>query len=91
MYTFQHRDAWDWAESLIVDPLMCRRFVWHAYKQFKRINGEWVRFLDEPYTADRLYNFEVCLVRDTGVIADAEHASVHSSTRWRSPAFRPVF
>ncbi|KAI0690406.1 hypothetical protein C8T65DRAFT_745808 [Cerioporus squamosus] len=63
-YKFQHRDAWDWAESLLVDPLMCRHFVWHAYKQFKRINGKWVRFIDEPFTADRLYDLESSLPPD---------------------------
>ncbi|KAI0723921.1 hypothetical protein C8T65DRAFT_734430 [Cerioporus squamosus] len=63
-YTFQHRDAWDWAESLIIDPLMCRHFVWHAYKQYKGVNGKWVQFIDEPYTAERLYEFESSLPPD---------------------------
>ncbi|TFK83026.1 hypothetical protein K466DRAFT_666133 [Polyporus arcularius HHB13444] len=63
-YTFQHRDAWDWAESLVTDPLLCRHFAWHSYKQYRGINGRWVQFIDEPYTAERLYKFESSLPSD---------------------------
>ncbi|RPD68252.1 hypothetical protein L226DRAFT_527358 [Lentinus tigrinus ALCF2SS1-7] len=46
------RSSWQWALALIKDTTLAQHITWHAVKQFKFTDGEWVRFWDEPNTAD---------------------------------------
>ncbi|KAJ7821830.1 hypothetical protein B0H13DRAFT_1660047 [Mycena leptocephala] len=49
------RPLWDWARSLIQDPRLASSFVWDAEKAHK-FNGEtYVRFYQEPWTADAFW------------------------------------
>ena len=58
-YPFFHRPVWDWLLSIVQDPFLAPHFIWYPYRQYKYIEQHWVRFVDEPYTADRWWNIQV--------------------------------
>ncbi|RPD52844.1 hypothetical protein L227DRAFT_514113, partial [Lentinus tigrinus ALCF2SS1-6] len=55
------RSSWQWALALIKDTTLAQHITWHAVKQFKFTDGEWVRFWDEPNTADYWWDVQVCM------------------------------
>ncbi|KAJ7897519.1 hypothetical protein B0H13DRAFT_2234374 [Mycena leptocephala] len=58
------RPLWDWARSLIQDPRLASSFVWDAEKAYK-FNGEtYVRFYQEPWTADAFWAAQSSLPDD---------------------------
>ncbi|OSC97911.1 hypothetical protein PYCCODRAFT_1418559 [Trametes coccinea BRFM310] len=61
IYTFHYRPLWDWALSLIRDPILAPLFTWHATRLYKWNGSYWVRFIDEPYTADLWWDIETRL------------------------------
>ena len=55
------RDLWDWAMDKLYDPRLTLRWVWDAM-QLHRWNGiKWVRFRDEPWTANALWELQVSI------------------------------
>jgi len=62
-----YRPLWDWVNDLLNDPLLAPHFVWDAERLFKYSTNkqEWIRFIDEPWTADRWWDIQVCF---TGVM-----------------------
>ena len=62
-FAFWHRSLWDWALSLLRDPLLARLFVWHAIKLHKWDGQQWVRFVDEPNTGDLWWEIEVSTIQ----------------------------
>lgn len=53
------RPLWEWARNLIQDPGLSSCFVWDAEKAY-RFNGEtYVRFYQEPWTADAFWAAQV--------------------------------
>ncbi|KAI0754076.1 hypothetical protein C8Q80DRAFT_1296322 [Daedaleopsis nitida] len=63
-YHVWSRNLWDWALNLIRDPILAKRMVWNATKQYKYINGVWERFIDEPHTANIWWDMETALPND---------------------------
>ena len=59
VYSFFHRPVWDWLLSLVQDKVLAPHFVWHPQRQYKRVGQTWVRYVDEPYTADRMWTIQV--------------------------------
>jgi hypothetical protein len=59
-FTLRSRPLWDWAISLVNDPVLAPHFQWDA-QHLSKFNGkEYVRFIHEPYTADRFWDIQVC-------------------------------
>lgn len=58
-YDFWCLDLWDWAMDLVRNPLLAPYFEWYAQKLFKYDGMEYVRFIDEPWTADWWYEIQV--------------------------------
>ncbi|KAI0677658.1 hypothetical protein C8Q78DRAFT_962196, partial [Trametes maxima] len=60
-YTFYCRPLWDWALSLVADRVLAPHFVWSAIRLFKWNGLRWVRFVDEPFTANYWWDIETLL------------------------------
>ena len=60
-----YRSLWDWACDLLKDPCIGLHFVFDAQRLSKFDGESFVRFIDEPYTADDLWNYQVgvCIVK----------------------------
>ena len=56
------RSLWKWALALIQHPTLAPYITWHATKQFKFTDGEWVRWWDEPSTADYWWDIQVSVL-----------------------------
>ena len=53
---------WTWIEDMLQNPDLIQHFQWDAC-QMSKFDGElasWVRFYDEPWTADRFWEIQVC-------------------------------
>ena len=53
------RDLWDWAMDQVMDTRLTSRWVWDAMQQYRWNGTKWVRFRDEPWTADALWELQV--------------------------------
>jgi hypothetical protein len=58
-YEFWWCNLWDWAMDLVKNPLLASHFVWDSCRLTKFNGTEWVRFVHEPWTADRLWEVQV--------------------------------
>ncbi|EIW77891.1 hypothetical protein CONPUDRAFT_157070 [Coniophora puteana RWD-64-598 SS2] len=60
---FMGRDLWDWSLDLLHNEQLAPHFVWDAQRVYKhngRLGPEsnYVRFIDEPWTADRWWDIQ---------------------------------
>ena len=56
------RPLWSWIVEQVKDPLLASHFHWDAQRLYK-YNGysqQWIRFIDEPYTANTMWKVQVC-------------------------------
>ena len=53
---------WDWALDLLSNPLLAPHFVWDAQQLFKHNGNEYEQFYTEPWTGDRWWDIQVCLI-----------------------------
>lgn len=53
------RPLWSWCEELLLDPELIKEFRWDAEKLYKYDGENWVRFIDEPWTANSWWAFQV--------------------------------
>ncbi|KAI0826546.1 hypothetical protein BC628DRAFT_1536449 [Trametes gibbosa] len=60
-YVVYCRSLWEWALRLLKDPALAPLFVWHAIKLYKWDGQEWIRFIDEPHTADLWWQIQSLL------------------------------
>ncbi|EIW75603.1 hypothetical protein CONPUDRAFT_65807 [Coniophora puteana RWD-64-598 SS2] len=66
---FMARDMWKWSLNLLSNEQLAPHFVWDAQRVYKH-NGDlgpeskYVRFIDEPWTADRWWDVQVSLYND---------------------------
>lgn len=55
------RDLWEWlVEDIVKNPLLANDLEWDARKTSVFMDKEWVRFVDEPWTAKLFYKAQVC-------------------------------
>ncbi|KAK7034432.1 hypothetical protein R3P38DRAFT_2518906 [Favolaschia claudopus] len=52
------RPLWDWAVDLIKDPSLSRCFVWDSVRMFRHNGVSFIRFWNEPWTADALWEIQ---------------------------------
>jgi hypothetical protein len=53
------RSVWQWALDLLKNPHLAPHFVWDAECLYKHDGGQFERFYDEPWTADRWWDIQV--------------------------------
>jgi hypothetical protein len=58
-YDFWCSDLWDWAMHLVCSPLLASDFMWDAEKLFIHDGDEYVRFYNEPWTANQWHKIQV--------------------------------
>jgi hypothetical protein len=58
-YDVHGRPLWDWALDLIRDPRLAPYFVWDAQRLYKYNGNSFVRFINEPWTANRFWEIQV--------------------------------
>jgi hypothetical protein len=58
-YDVYLRPLWSWCLELLRDKDIVSQFVWDAQRLFKWNETQFERFLDEPWTADAWWNFQV--------------------------------
>jgi len=60
-FEIYYRDLWEWAADLLRDPRLFPHFTFDA-QHLSKFDGEtFVRFVDEPYTAQDFWDFQVCI------------------------------
>ena len=58
-FSIWKRDLWDYCTSLLSNRRLILDFHWYAEKRYRHDGKKWVRFIDEPYTADRWWDIQV--------------------------------
>ncbi|KAJ7700548.1 hypothetical protein B0H14DRAFT_3100108 [Mycena olivaceomarginata] len=58
------RPLWNWALDLIQDPCLAKCFVWDAVKMYRHNGKSFVRFWNEPWTADAFWELQSRLPKD---------------------------
>lgn len=61
-YDVSWMPLWDWCRGVMVDKGLQQHLVWDARKLFKYDGDNWERFIDEPYTADAWWDFQVSII-----------------------------
>ncbi|KAG2355123.1 hypothetical protein BDR07DRAFT_1453876 [Suillus spraguei] len=61
-----YRPLWDWACDLLKDPRLGLHFVFNAQRLYKFDGRDFVRFFDEPWTANAFWNSQSSLPKDEG-------------------------
>ncbi|KAF9455950.1 hypothetical protein BDZ94DRAFT_1353726 [Collybia nuda] len=56
-----YRDLWEWGLELLRDPNLAPKFTWDAEQLFKFDGSDYVRFIHEPWTADRWWKIQTQL------------------------------
>jgi hypothetical protein len=56
-----YRDLWEWAADLLRDPRLFPHLTFDAQRLSKFDGEKFVRFIDEPYTADAFWDLQVCI------------------------------
>ncbi|KAF8164494.1 hypothetical protein K438DRAFT_1909729 [Mycena galopus ATCC 62051] len=54
------RPLWNWTLDLIQDPRLAPWFVWDAVKMYRHNGTSFVRFRNEPWTADAYWQLQLC-------------------------------
>jgi|ERR1700688_164812 len=60
-FDFWCRSLWDWVLDLVGNPALAPYFEWDAQKVFKHDGSKFVRFFNEPWTADRSWEVQVSI------------------------------
>jgi hypothetical protein len=58
-YQFYHRPLWDWIVSQVKDRKLAQFFHWDAQRLYKYDGSRWIRFYEEPWTADLFWDVQV--------------------------------
>jgi hypothetical protein len=51
-----HKSPVKWIEDLLKDPSIGKHIHWYAERKYRSVDGQWMHFVDEPYTADDAWN-----------------------------------
>lgn len=60
-YPMYARDLMGYLEDILRDPFLVSQMDWDAYKmsRFDSRTGEWIRFIDDPLTANSAWRIQV--------------------------------
>jgi hypothetical protein len=62
LFDFWSRSLWDWVLDLVENPSLAPHFEWDAQKLYKHDGTKFVRFIHEPWTADRFWEVQVGII-----------------------------
>ncbi|KAI0091220.1 hypothetical protein BDY19DRAFT_934569 [Irpex rosettiformis] len=57
-FQFHHRSLWDWVVAQVEDPKLAQHFHWDAQHLSKFDGTKWVRFYEEPWSADMFWEVQ---------------------------------
>ncbi|KAI0085317.1 hypothetical protein BDY19DRAFT_1059668 [Irpex rosettiformis] len=57
-FSFYHRSLWDWVVAQVEDKKLAPHFHWDAQRLSKYNGDGWVRFYEEPWTADMFWEVQ---------------------------------
>ncbi|KAG1828912.1 hypothetical protein EV424DRAFT_1589978 [Suillus variegatus] len=63
-FTVHYRDLWDWASDLLRDPYIGPQFTFDAQRLSKFDGQKFMRFIDEPWTADVFWDAQSAMPAD---------------------------
>ncbi|KAJ7592183.1 hypothetical protein C8J56DRAFT_780865, partial [Mycena floridula] len=63
-HDFTFRDLWDWSMDLVKDPRLSPALHWDACRLYKYNGEEFIRFVDEPWTANAWWAFQSRIPKD---------------------------
>ena len=52
------RPLWEWCQELMQDSQLIREFNWHALRYYQFNGNRFIRFIDEPWTADLWWHIQ---------------------------------
>jgi hypothetical protein len=58
-YDVYVRPLWSWCKELLLDGEIATQLVWDAQRLYRWTGERFERFIDEPWTADAWWNFQV--------------------------------
>lgn len=58
-YDIYFRPLWTWCRELLANEALIGEFTWDAQQIFKYNGEHFERFIDEPWTADAWWQFQV--------------------------------
>ncbi|KAJ7695581.1 hypothetical protein B0H14DRAFT_3100500 [Mycena olivaceomarginata] len=64
LFKMHARPLWNWALDLVQDPCLAKCFVWDAVKMYRHNGKSFVRFWNEPWTADAFWELQSKLPKD---------------------------
>ncbi|KAI0796362.1 hypothetical protein BC629DRAFT_1734435 [Irpex lacteus] len=62
-FEFHHRPLWDWIVSQVEDPKLASYFQWDAQRLSIWTGTEWMRFFEEPCTADMFWDVQADILK----------------------------
>ena len=65
-YDVWYCSSWDWAMDLVSDPQLAPFFEWDAQRLYKFDGENFIRYVHEPWTADRYWAVQVCVIQYYG-------------------------
>lgn len=75
-FDFPYRDPITWMRSLLQDETLSESIMWHSVRKTYHENGNEIRIIDEPNTADGWWDIDVRIP----VIGTLQHVSIVSIT-----------
>lgn len=93
IFDMYYKPLWDWVLDQLRDRSLVPYTHWDARKLFKFDGNKWIRFIHEPYTANRWWKIQVCTPPDSCsckvdglVFTDMNNcdSTVTATTRWEA-------
>ncbi|EKM55198.1 uncharacterized protein PHACADRAFT_195226 [Phanerochaete carnosa HHB-10118-sp] len=75
------RPLWEWVLDQVKNPLLASSFQWDAQRLYKHDGTSWMRFADDPYTANRMWDAQSELPqggKPLGLVFSADKAKLSS-------------
>lgn len=66
-YLLHFWPIWNWVEDILRNPNIVSRFTWDSCQLYKynKISKCYTQFINEPWTADRFWELQVCIKRNS--------------------------
>ncbi|KAL1661524.1 hypothetical protein GGF50DRAFT_60902 [Schizophyllum commune] len=89
-FEVHHTSLLDWARSLVTDPALKDHMVYDARRMYIHNGLKFERWVDEPYTADRLWNIQSTLDSNKSPLGFVLYADKNKLSSFSSQKGYPV-
>ena len=62
VYDAYSRPIWDWVLDQLSNPWLAPHMHWDSRQLYQYDGESWIRFINEPFTASRAWNVQVCVL-----------------------------